>query len=141
MGSYKKIGLSHEMGLIDTPPLSENWRRFKQQFQNYLTATGIDQKEDGIKASTFLHVIGPESLEIYNTFTFENAGDKNKLDPIMGRFQTYCNPRNNLTYERHIFNTRNQQTGENIDASLCEFDALKDSLIKDRIVCGVRGEG
>ena len=22
MGSYKKIGLSHEMGLIDTPPLS-----------------------------------------------------------------------------------------------------------------------
>ena len=23
MGSYKKIGLSHEMGLIDTPPLIE----------------------------------------------------------------------------------------------------------------------
>ena len=22
MGSYKKIGLSHEMGLIDTPPLN-----------------------------------------------------------------------------------------------------------------------
>lgn len=44
---------------------------------------------------------------------------------------------------------RNQQTGENIDAyvtdlknkaSLCEFDALKDSLIKDRIVCGVRSD-
>ena len=24
MGSYKKIGLSHEMGLIDTPPLLSN---------------------------------------------------------------------------------------------------------------------
>ena len=23
MGSYKKIGLSHEMGLIDTPPLTD----------------------------------------------------------------------------------------------------------------------
>ena len=23
MGSYKKIGLSHEMGLIDTPPFNE----------------------------------------------------------------------------------------------------------------------
>ena len=23
MGSYKKIGLSHEMGLIDTPPLAQ----------------------------------------------------------------------------------------------------------------------
>ena len=24
MGSYKKIGLSHETGLIDTPPLRKN---------------------------------------------------------------------------------------------------------------------
>ena len=62
---------------------------------------------------------------------------------------SYCNPRKNLTYERHIFNTRNQQAGENIDAyvtdlknktSLCEFSTLKDSLIRDRIVCGTRSD-
>ena len=44
---------------------------------------------------------------------------------------------------------RNQQAGENIDAyvtdlknkaSLCEFSTLKDSLIRDRIVCGIRSD-
>ena len=29
MGSYKKIGLSHEMGLIDTPPLTKLHRYVK----------------------------------------------------------------------------------------------------------------
>ena len=62
--------------------LSENWRRFKQQFQIYLIATGIDQKEDKIKASTVLRVIGPEALELFNTFTFQNQDDKEKLQPI-----------------------------------------------------------
>ena len=127
--------------------LSENWRRFKQQFQIYLIATGIDQKEDKIKASTFLHVIGPEALEIFNTFTFQNQDDKEKLQPIMDKFETYCNPRKNITYARHVFNMRNQQTGENIDAyvtdlknkaKLCEFGDLQESLIRDRIVCGVK---
>ena len=29
MGSYKKIGLSHEMGLIDTPPFMKLHRKIK----------------------------------------------------------------------------------------------------------------
>ena len=32
-----------------------------------------------------------------------------KLDKIMEKFKAYCNPRKNLTYERHIFNTKKQQ--------------------------------
>ena len=79
-----------------------------------MTATGIAEKENSIKSSTFLHVIGPESLEIYNTFTWATDGDNMKLDKIMEKFKAYCNPRKNLTYERHIFNTRNQQAGEDI---------------------------
>ena len=101
--------------------LSENWRRFKQQFQIYLIATGIDQKEDKIKANTFLHVIGPEELEIFNTFIFQNQDDKEKLQPITDKLETYCNPRKNITYERHVFNMRNQQTGENIDAYVTDL--------------------
>lgn len=48
--------------------------------------------------------------------------------------------------ERHKFNTRNQKEGESIQsyvadlrilASTCEYGALKDDLIRDKIVCGV----
>jgi hypothetical protein len=64
----------------------------------------------------------------------------------MEKFERYCNPRKNLTFDRHSFFTRNQQEGETIDtyatelrnkASRCEFADLKDGLIRDRIVCGI----
>ena len=68
---------------------------------------------------------------------------------IKKKFKEYCNPRKNVTYERHSFNTRTQKEGEPLDAfvtelkqkaSLCEFGELKDSLIRDRIVCGIRND-
>ena len=64
----------------------------------------------------------------------------------MSKFEIYCSPKSNLTYERHQFNTRNQNERELIDSYVtelrilsksCEFGDLTDSLIKDRLVCGV----
>ena len=52
-----------------------------------------------------------------------------------------------MIYERYLFNKRDQETGENIDtyanslrnlAKKCEYQALHDELIRDRIVCGIR---
>ena len=109
-------------------------------------ASGLAEKATGVQAATFLHVAGPEALEVYNTFSWTTADDKNKVDKIMEKFDQYCNPRKNLTWERHKFNTRNQQPGETIDqyvtdlktkAQTCEFAELKDGLIRDRIVCGI----
>lgn len=126
--------------------LSENWKKWLQRFEFYLTATGISAKEDKIKTSTFLHVIGPDALEIYNTFKFDNPDDNLKLEVVQEKFRAYCNPRKNVTYERHVFFTRNQSANETIDqyvtdlrnkASRCEFGDLCDSLIKDRLICGI----
>ena len=36
-----------------TGNLSENWRRFKQQFEIYMTATGIAEKENSINQVHF----------------------------------------------------------------------------------------
>ena len=72
-----------------------------------------------------------------------------KAEKIMEKFERYCNPRKNLTLERHSFFSRNQQEGETIDAYVtelrnkahrCEFSDLKDGLIRDRIVCGIMND-
>ncbi|XP_048747335.2 uncharacterized protein K02A2.6-like [Ostrea edulis] len=129
--------------------LKENWRRFQQQFQIYLSASEIGKKGEEIQANTFLHIIGPDALEIYNTFTWAEAGDEKKLAKIIEKFTTYCNPKKNVAYERHIFNRRSQNPGEKIDAYVtelrilaksCEFGDLHDSLIRDRIVCGIASD-
>ena len=99
-----------------------------------------------MQAATFLRVAGPEALEVYNTFTWDNDDDKSKVDEISEKFDQYCNPRKSITWECHKFNMRNQQPGETIDQYVidlktkpqtCEFAQLKDSLIRDRIVCNI----
>ena len=128
--------------------LGESWRRWKQRFQLYYVASGLDKKPASVRASTLLHVIGESALEVYNTFTFENERDSRDVEKILEQFEKYCSPRKNITWERHVFNTRNQGS-ENIDkyvtdlraqAKLCEFEGLMDSLIRDRIVCGIRDD-
>jgi hypothetical protein len=53
----------------------------------------------------------------------------------MEKFEIYCNPRNNLTFGRNCFFTRNEQESETIDtyvaelrnkATRFEFSDLKD---------------
>ena len=87
---------------------------------------------------------------MYNNFTWDNDGDNTKVKQIMAKFEAYCNPRKNVTWERHVFNNRNQLLGEPIDhfvtdlctkAKTCEFGTLTDSLIRDCIIEGVLDDG
>ena len=67
----------------------------------------------------------------------------------MEAFDRYCIGETNVTYERYVFNQRVQQPGESIDdfvadlrklANNCQFEQLEDSLIRDRIIVGIRDE-
>ena len=94
--------------------VAENWRKWKQCFQVYLTASGIDAKDQKVQSAMLLHVAGEEALEIYNTFTWDKDGDDEKVSATIAKFEAHCNPRKNM-WECHLFNTRNQQPGETID--------------------------
>ena len=131
---------------LESGNIAENWRQWHQRFEVFSLASGLSEKSEKVQAATFLHVAGIKALEVYNTFTWEREGDEDKVDKILEKFQFYCKPRKNITWDRHVFNTRNQQMGETIDqyvtdlrtkARSCEFGELHDSLIRDRIICGI----
>lgn len=139
-------GLHPPPNLQLTGNVAENWRRFRQRFELYIAAIGADEKSEKMKASVFLHVVGDEALEVYNNFTFDNVADKMNLAKIIEKFEAYCIPKKNVTFERHRFFTCVQKTGETIDqyvtelrkrSKTCEFGGLTDSLITDRLVCGI----
>ena len=120
--------------------VAENWRRWIQQFRLYLNATDFDKKPAQEQCSTLLTVAGEEALEIFNTFGLTDEG-KVKMDVVIKKFEEYCTPKKNVTYERHVFNTRAQGASEGIDAYVtelrrlarnCEFGELHDSIIRDR---------
>ena len=85
-------------------------------------------------------------MEIFNTFGLTDE-DKVKIDVVVRKFEEYCTPQKNVTYEWHMFNARAQGATKGINAYVtelrklarsCEFRDLHDSIIRDRIVCGIR---
>ena len=91
-------------------------------------------------------MIGDEAFDIYNTFTWDSEDDKMKINKVLEQFDNFCERRKSTIYERYPFFSQGQESGESIDkyatvlrnmADNCEFQDLKNSLIRDRIVFGV----
>ncbi|XP_068687738.1 uncharacterized protein [Montipora foliosa] len=119
--------------------ISENWKKFKQKFTNY-------KKETATRVATLLTVIGNDTIDVFNTITWDVEGDDTKIEKVLQKFEEHCEPKKNVSYERYKFFSRAQESGETIDqyvtvlrklSETCEFGTLRNSLIKDRIVLGV----
>ncbi|KAL0150957.1 hypothetical protein M9458_053744 [Cirrhinus mrigala] len=129
-----------------TGNVDSNWRSFKQQFELYMAAIGMDTKPEARKVALLLTIAGPQAIEVYNTFVFNENEDRNKLDDVLAKFTAHCSPIKNETYERYVFRSRVQQPQETFDnfltdlrlkAKTCNFDQLSDSMIRDQIVFGI----
>ena len=99
----------------------------EQAFDLYLTACGFDATDaetQDQQAALFLHIIGPATLEVYNTFTFTTDADCKKVTELKTKFKEYCIPRKNITYERYKFFKRDQRETENIDLYVTQLTTL-----------------
>ena len=127
--------------------LADAWKSSKQVWENYSLISGLNSQTEEYKVAFFLHCIGTEGLKIYNGFQFENETDRKILQKVLEKFDEFTLGQTNETYERYVFNSRNQGEQESIDAYVtvlrnlaksCNFcDCMRDSLIRDRIVLGV----
>jgi len=97
------------------------------------------------RAAVFLACVGNDAYQLFQTLDFETDEDRQNIDI----FERYCIGEVNITYERYIFNRRVQDVGETFDAFMaairrlarsCEFGALEESILRDRIVIGLRDD-
>ena len=125
---------------------SENWRRFKQQFDIYVTASGSEKKDDTVKIAILLNFAGEETIEVFNTFQFAE-GDEKKLNKVLEQFEQYCNPRKNAVFERHQFWQITQKDSETVDQLVtrlknkvksCEYPSPVDDMVLDKFVFSIR---
>lgn len=125
--------------------LCENWRRFKRNYAIFSSAAGVDDKDDKVKVNTFLNAVGPEAVEIFDTFEMTNQ-ERLVYATVVAKFEEFCKPRKNTVYERFVFYQRVQRDGEPFDTFLmdikrlvrtCEFGATENEMLRDRIVLGV----
>ncbi len=122
----------------------ENWTFFKEQWQDYEVATGINLKDNVIRMATLRSLMGRDCLCIFKSLEMSNEDRK---DPAksMDELEKYFKPSKNEIYERFQFYTCDQGDNETVDqwvtrlrhlASTCNFGTSLDSMIRDRLVLG-----
>jgi len=88
---------------------TQKWKKFKQKWSNYEIATGVAKKDEPTHVATLLTVIGKEAVNVYNTFIWDDKGNELKIEKALEKFESFCNPRKNTTYERCLFLQKSRQ--------------------------------
>ena len=124
----------------------DEWPKWKRCFEQYWVASGLDKEDDECQVSTLLYCLGEEANDVL-TSTNITAESQKKFDDVIEKFDDFFKVRKNGIFERARFNQRSQgetETAEQFITSLyslaadCEFGVLKEQLIRDRIVVGIR---
>ena len=84
--------------------------------------------------------------EVYETLQFGAVLNERTLAQVIKALDDHCDPKKSETAERYKFFTRFQEQGESLEkfmtelrilAATCNFEMLHDSLLPDRIICGI----
>lgn len=104
--------------------ISANWKKFKQKYTNYEIATGISSKESATRVATLLTVIGNDTIDVFNTLTWDEEGDDKKIEKVLLKLEEHCEPKKNVRYERYKFFSRAQESSE----SITSIESIKKAL-------------
>ena len=129
--------------------LASAWKVFKDQFAVYKIVKKLDELSADEQIAHMLMAMGSESIPVYNQFVFvdSDANKKKTLVNCIKMFDTYFEPVKNVIFERSVFNKMVQESGQSlhqfivklqVQSENCEYGTMKDDLVRDRIVVGVR---
>ena len=125
--------------------VAENWKVWYRSWNIFACASELGEKTEPVQCATFLHVAGNQAQHVHSSWTFAD-GEIDRIGPLISRFAGFCEPQKNVTVSRYIFNTRAQLCAEPFASYItslrelvqsCEYGALEDELLRDRLVCGL----
>ena len=81
----------------------DNWKLWKQMWENYLIVSGLESKPDKYKCALLLHTIGREALRVYNGFDMTVA-QRQTPSEIIKKFDEHIPGGTKEFFERYKFN-------------------------------------
>ena len=106
------------------------------------------EKSEECQTSTLLYCLGVDAKDVLTT-TGISDNNRKKYTRVVEKFDKFFRVRHNVIFERARFNKRNQLPGESAEnyitalhqlAESCEYGNIKDEMIRDRLVVGIRDE-
>ena len=126
-----------------------NWDFFKQQWNDYEIATGLDKRDESIRLATLRSAMGRDCLQIFLNLKL-SVEDRKKVDKCLEALELYFKPTRNVVYKRYVFNTCVQQSDEAVQSYLtrlrklaasCEYGERMDDFVRDRLVISLKDNG
>ena len=123
----------------------EEWERWIRRFERFRQASGLSEKDEATQISTLIYSMGDEADDILRSCTLTDEA-WTRYTGVRDAFHNYFTRRRNVIFERAKFNLRRQEPGESVDtfitslyslAEHCNYGALHDEMIRDRIVVGI----
>ena len=123
----------------------ENFNIFKSQWHNYSILTRLSQEPEDYQVALLPYTIGDSCANVFETLSVPERTVKSVFEVL----ESHCVGDVNIVFQRFKFNSRNQDSGEDLDtylttlrqlAAKCNFKDLHDELIRDCIVLGLQCE-
>ena len=70
----------------------EAWPDWKQRFGRYRVASLLTEDEEKVQVNALIYSMGAEAEHIFKSFTFATAGDSDKYDVVMAKFDVSFHP-------------------------------------------------
>ena len=127
----------------------DEWPKWRRRFEQYRWASGLDAESETRQVDTLLYCLGDEADSVLAS-TNISSDDKKKYEKVIEKFDSYFRVRRNVIFERARFNRRSQKEGESSEQYItelynliefCEYGDLKEEMLRDRLVVGIRDTG
>lgn len=129
--------------IINDNKVEERFIDYKNKFQTFMKANGLDSKEEGQKIAIFKSYCGEDLCEQIEA----DETDSDSLNDVLQRLHDHYMPAANIVQERFNFFIRRQRPSENFDKYLielkkiaknCNFGELEESLLKVALIANMR---
>ena len=123
-----------------------SWPNWIRRFERFRIAAGLNAKTEEYQVNLLVYTMGHMADDVLNTLALLEE-DKKKYDTVRQAFDKHFICKHNVIYERAKFNKRCQEPGETVEAFItavhklaehCQYGILRDEMIRDRLVVGIR---
>ena len=140
------VGLHGIVGPFD--PSQEEWCEYAERLSHYFIANDIVGEEK--RRAVLLTVVGPATYRLLKTLASPKKLDELLFAKLVDLAMKHFNPKPSSIVKWFEFNSRRQKEGESIAAYVaelrkiaehCEYGAVLNDMLRDRLVCGTCNKG
>ena len=123
----------------------EQWPGWIRRFDRFRLASELSNKDGELQVNSLIYHMGDIAEDIFTSFGLSNE-DAKVYDTVKNKFQQHFVAKRNTIFERAQFNIRCQKEGEPVETFIlalhslseyCDYGALREDMIRDRIVVGI----